>query len=453
MESEIPRRVLSADQIFKTAQSFFKKSASSSLILLSATLIAIIWANSRFDQSYFDLWQMDLTISLGRYHFTQSLLHWIDDGLMTIFFFTVGLEIKREILVGELASPKKALLPVTAALGGMLFPAAIYLIFNYGRPGHEGWGIPMATDIAFSLGAIAVFGRKLPVGLRVFLSAFAIADDLGAVLVIALFYTKQIAWQYLLLDLPVLLAVFVANLLWIRWTPIYAILGLLTWLAILASGVHPTVAGIVIAMFIPARAKYDTDRFVQKVHEITGKFECLEQSCGYTILLNRDHLDAVRDLEMACHEVETPLQRLEHGLYPMVTFFILPLFALANAGLRILDLNIMDTLAHPITLGITMGLLVGKPLGIVVFSYLSAKAGFVSLPDDVRWSHILGAGFLGGIGFTMSLFISTLSFHASDPADYSKLGILIGSLLSAILGLTYLWWVSRAERIRMNMKN
>lgn len=445
-QMDIPRRVLSADQIFKTAQSFFKKTAFSSLLLLFATLVALIWANSRFGQYYFDLWLMELTISLGRYHFTQSLIHWIDDGLMTIFFFTVGLEIKREILVGELASRKKALLPVTAALGGMLFPAAIYLVFNYGRPGQEGWGIPMATDIAFSLGAIAVFGRKLPVGLRVFLSAFAIADDLGAVFVIALFYTKQIVWQYLLMDLPVLLAVFVANLLWIRWTPLYAVLGLVTWFAILASGVHPTVAGIVIAMFIPARAKYDTDRFVQKVHEIMGKFECQEQSCGHTILLNRDHLEAVRDLEMACQEVETPLQRLEHGLYSMVTFFILPLFALANAGLRISDLNMMDTLTHPITLGITLGLVVGKPLGILTFSYLGVRTGLVSLPDGVRWPHILGAGLLGGIGFTMSLFISTLSFHESGPANYSKLGILIGSFLSAILGLAYLWWVSRANR-------
>jgi len=445
MESEIPGRVLSADQIFKAAQSFFKKSASSSLLLLSATFIAIAWANSPFGQSYFDLWKTDFTIALGRYQFTQSLLHWIDDGLMTIFFFTVGLEIKREILVGELSSHKKALLPVTAAFGGMLFPAVIYLILSYGHPGQEGWGIPMATDIAFALGAIAVFGRRLPVGLRVFLSAFAIADDLGAVFVIALFYTKQIAWQYLLMDIPVLLAIFIANLLWIRWMPLYAILGLVTWLAILASGVHPTVAGIVIAMFIPARAKYDTDQFVQKAHEIMGEFECQERSCGHSILLNREHLDAVRDLEMACQEVETPLQRMEHGLYPMVTFLILPLFALANAGLRISSENVMEAFTHPITLGIMLGLFVGKPLGILAFSYLSVRSGLASLPDGVRWSHIFGAGLLGGIGFTMSLFISTLSFQTSELANYSKLGILIGSLLSAILGLAYLWWVSKAK--------
>jgi NhaA family Na+:H+ antiporter len=445
MKSEIPKRVLSADQVFKAAQSFFKKSASSSLLLLSATLIAIAWANSPFGQSYFELWKVDFTLALGRYHFTQSLLHWIDDGLMAIFFFTVGLEIKREILVGELSSRKKALLPVAAAIGGMIIPAAIYLTLNYGHPGQEGWGIPMATDIAFSLGAIAVFGRKLPVGLRVFLSAFAIADDLGAVFVIALFYTKQIAWQYLLMDLPVLLTVFIANLLWIRWTPLYAILGVVTWLAILASGVHPTVAGIVIAMFVPARAKYDTDQFVQKAHEIMEKFECQEQSCGHTILLNRDHLDAVRDLEVTCQEVETPLQRMENGLYPMVTFLILPLFALANAGLRISDQNIFSALSHPVALGITLGLFVGKPLGILAFSYLGVKAGIASLPEGVQWSHVFGVGLLGGIGFTMSLFISTLSFEALDLANYSKLGILIGSLLSAISGITYLWWVSRSR--------
>jgi NhaA family Na+:H+ antiporter len=446
MEPRIPNRVRSADQIFQSTQAFFKRTASSSLLLLLATLVALAWANSRFGDGYFHLWQIDLTISLGRVQLTQSLLHWINDGLMAIFFFTVGLEIKREILVGELASPKKALLPAVAALGGMLIPAAIYLVFNAGTEASRGWGVPMATDIAFSLGAIAVFGKRLPLGIRVFLSAFAIADDLGAVFVIALFYTQEIVVHLLLISLLIVAALAVANLLWIRWAPLYALLGLALWLAILGSGVHATVAGIVVALFIPARARYDTDQFVRKVDEIMDRFQCQEQSCGYTILMNREHLDAVHDLELACEEVETPLQRLEHGLYSLVTFGIIPLFALANAGLRLSDFNLSTAATHPVTLGVTLGLFLGKPLGITVFAYISVRLGMATLPEGVRWPHILGAGMLGGIGFTMSLFISTLSFQASDPANYSKLGILIGSLLSAVLGLTYLWWVSRAER-------
>jgi NhaA family Na+:H+ antiporter len=304
----------------------------------------------------------------------------------------------------------------------------------------------MATDIAFSLGAIAVFGKRLPLGIRVFLSAFAIADDLGAVFVIALFYTQEIVVHLLLISLLIVAALAVANLLWIRWAPLYALLGVGLWLVILGSGIHTTVAGIVVALFIPARARYDTDQFVQKVHRIMDKFECQEQSCGHTILLNRDHLEAVRDLEMACQEVETPLQRLEHDLYSLVTFGIIPLFALANAGLRLSDFNLNAAATHPVTLGVTLGLFLGKPLGITVFSYIGVRLGMATLPEGVRWPHILGAGMLGGIGFTMSLFISTLSFQVSDPANYSKLGILIGSFLSAIVGLAYLWWVSRANR-------
>ncbi len=453
MESTIPNRVRSADQIFQSTQAFFRRTASSSLLLLLATLAALVWANSRFGDGYFHLWHNELTISLGNVQLTRSLLHWMNDGLMAIFFFTVGLEIKREILVGELASPKKALLPAVAALGGMLIPAAIYMAFNARTEASRGWGVPMATDIAFSLGAIAVFGKRLPLGLRVFLSAFAIADDLGAVFVIALFYTQEIVVHLLLISLLIVAGLAVANLLWIRWAPLYALLGVGLWLAILGSGLHATIAGIVVALFIPARARYDTDQFVRKVDEIMDRFQCQEQSCGYTILMNREHLDAVHDLELACQEVETPLQRLEHDLYSLVTFGIIPLFALANAGLRLSDFNLSAAVTHPVTLGVTLGLLLGKPLGITVFSYIGIRLGMATLPEGVRWPHIFGAGMLGGIGFTMSLFISTLSFHTSDLANYSKLGILIGSLLSAILGLIYLWWVSNPPRPRMNTRN
>jgi NhaA family Na+:H+ antiporter len=296
----------------------------------------------------------------------------------------------------------------------------------------------MATDIAFALGAIAVFGRKLPVGLRVFLSAFAIADDLGAVVIIAVFYTKEIVWSYLIICLFFIAGLALANILWIRWTLLYALLGLGIWVAVLGSGVHPTVAGFVVAMFIPAKGKYDTDIFVKKVKEIMDKFQCEEQSCGYSILLDRGHLNAVHSLEVACHEVETPLQRLEHSLHPWIAFLLLPLFAFANAGLSLKGIDLASIVLQPLTLGITLGLFLGKPIGIAIFSFLAVKTGIAVLPADVRWSHIIGAGMLGGIGFTMSLFVSGLSFASPELLNYAKLGILLGSILAAVAGIVFL---------------
>ena len=431
---------LVADYIVRPAESFFKKEASSSILLLMATIIAIAWANSALAPFYNELLHTHITLELGKHQITKSLLHWINDGLMTYFIFVVGLEIKREILVGELSTPKSALLPVVAALGGMLVPGAIYFAINRGTPTASGWGIPMATDIAFALGAIAVFGRKLPVGLRVFLSAFAIADDLGAVVIIAVFYTKEIVWGYLIICLFFVAGLAIANLLWIRWTLLYALLGLGIWIAVLGSGVHPTVAGFVVAMFIPARGKYDTDRFVKKVKEIMDEFRCEEQSCGYSILLDRGHLNAVHALEMACHEVETPLQRLEHSLHPWIAFVLLPLFAFANAGLSLKGIAFTSIEHQPLTLGITLGLFLGKPVGIYLFSLLAVKTGIAVLPAEVRWPHIIGAGLLGGIGFTMSLFVSGLSFASPVLLNFAKLGILLGSILSALTGIAFLAW-------------
>ena len=429
-------------EVFRPAYSFFnkffKREASSSILLLAATIVALVWANSILAHSYQELWHTEVSFGFGKFHLIKSLHHWINDGLMTFFFFTVGLEIKRELLVGALASRKKALLPVIGAIGGMLVPGIIYFAFNHGTETAAGWGIPMATDIAFALGAIAIFGRRLPIELRVFLTAFAIADDLGAVFVIALFYTKEIVWHYLLICIVLALGLAVANLLWIRWTLLYGLLALGIWFSVLGSGIHPTVAGIIVAMLIPARAKYDTDQFVKKVDEIMTGFKCGEQSCGYTILLNRDHLNSVHALEMACHDVETPLQQLEHGLHPWVVYVVLPLFALANAGLSLKGMNLTAVAIHPLTVGITLGLFLGKPLGVTIFSFLAVKTGLASLPNGVRWSHIAGAGMLGGIGFTMSLFVSSLSFSSPVFLDYSKLGILMGSLLSAAAGVSFL---------------
>jgi NhaA family Na+:H+ antiporter len=435
-------RQLVADQILRPAQQFFDTEASSSILLIAATAIALFWVNSSIGETYHSFWHTEISFTFGHFHISKTLLHWVNDGLMSLFFFTVGLEIKREILVGELATPKKALLPVIAALGGMIVPGLIYAAINAGSPTIHGWGIPVATDIAFALGAVAVFGRKLPVGLRIFLAAFAIADDLGAVVIIAIFYTKEIVWSNLIISLFLIFGLAVANFFWIRQTLIYAILGLAVWFFVLGSGVHPTIAGVIVSLFVPARGRYDTDNFLQNVKKITEKFECEEQSCGYSILLNQEHMYAVQALELACHDVETPLQRLMHALHPWVAFLILPLFAMGNTGLIFRGIVFSEAVSNPVILGIIFGLVVGKPIGILLFSYLSVKTGIASLPQEVRWSHIFGGAMLGGIGFTMSLFLSELSFSDPHIIDYARIAILAGSVLSAAIGMSYLGFIS-----------
>ena len=444
----VSTRQLVADQILKPTQQFFRKEAASSILLIAATIIALIWVNSDVGETYHRFWHTKISFTFAHFHISKTLLHWVNDGLMSLFFFTVGLEIKREILVGELATPKKALLPVIAALGGMIVPGLIYAAINIGLPTIHGWGIPVATDIAFALGAVAVFGRRLPVGLRIFLAAFAIADDLGAVVIIAIFYTKEIVWSNLIISLFLILGLAVANFFWIRQTLIYAILGLAVWFFVLGSGVHPTIAGVIVSLFVPARGRYDTDNFLQNVKKITEKFECEEQSCGYSILLNQEHLYAVQALELACHDVETPLQRLMHALHPWVAFVILPLFALGNTGLVFRGIVFSEMVSNPVILGVIFGLVVGKPIGIMLFSYISVKSGMASLPQQVRWSHILGGAMLGGIGFTMSLFLSELSFSDPHIIDYARFAILAGSILSAVFGMSFLGFFTSSDSDR-----
>ncbi|MBC2715785.1 MAG: Na+/H+ antiporter NhaA [Desulfobacteraceae bacterium] len=425
-------------QIVKPAQRFFRKEAASSLLLLAATITALIWANFSVFEFYHHIWHTEIGFTIGQTTITKSLIHWINDGLMALFFFTVGLEIKRELLVGELSLPQKALFPVAAAVGGMLVPGIIFALINFNTPSAGGWAIPMATDIAFAMGAIAIFGKKLPMGLRVFLAAFAIADDLGAVFIIALFYTKEIVFSNIVICGILVLMLALANFLWIRWTIVYAVLGLLIWIAVLGSGLHPTIAGIIVSMFIPAQGKYDTDLFVQKARQRLDAFECAESSCGFSILLNEDHLNAVQRLELDCHNVETPLQRMLHALHPWVAFLILPVFALGNAGLSFHDVNFSEAMTHPLTLGIILGLFLGKPIGITLFSYLAVKTRIAVLPQGIHWQHIIGASMFGGIGFTMSLFVSGLSFTDPGLINYSKFAILAGSVISAAAGIIFL---------------
>ncbi len=417
-------------------QKFFKKAVRGSFPLFGAAFLAFLWANLHYS-SYHSLWHTDLSISAGPFQFSKSLIHWIDEALMAIFFFTVGLEIKREVLVGELASFKKAILPVAAAIGGMLVPAGIYAVFNYNTAAEAGWGIPMATDIAFSLAVLAILGSKIPLGLKIFLSAFAIADDLGAVLVIAIFYTGSIDWYYFYIAVLFIVGLAAANTLWIRHPLVYGILGVGLWLSVLGSGIHATVAGVLVAMFIPAKAKYDTRTFINKIKTYLDGFEC-DEECGYTILENKEHQNVIHNIELACTQTETPLQRFMYTLHAWVAFLILPLFALANSGISLKGIDFLQSFSHPVTLGIFFGLILGKPAGIMFFTFLAVKLLHIPLIGGISWRHLLGASILGGIGFTMSLFISGLSFSSPEFTELSKLGIFSASIIAGILGLAVL---------------
>ncbi|MFH1217155.1 MAG: Na+/H+ antiporter NhaA [Pseudomonadota bacterium] len=445
LQKAMPLKTIPLYYIISPFQRFFKKLATGGFILFCTTVVAMFWANFHLE-GYQHLWHMPLSISLGNLSFTKSVLHWIDEALMTLFFFVVGLEIKREILIGELSSARKALLPVAGALGGMMMPALIYTAINGNSDAAHGWGIPMATDIAFALAVLSFLSRRIPFGVRIFLSALAIADDIGAVLIIALFYTSTIHWAYLGFAAFLLVCLACANLLWIRHTLIYALLGLGIWWAFLGAGIHATAAGVIVALFIPARGKYDTDTFVKKVEAFLARFDCRDGKCGHTILLNQPHLNAVQAIELACHNTETPLQRLEHGLSAWISYLIVPLFALANAGVAIRADSLADTMQHHATMGVILALVIGKPAGITLFTFLASKLLKAPLSGGVTWLHIIGAGMLGGIGFTMSIFISGLSFQSTELIDMTKIGIIIGSLISAILGIGILLFADALTR-------
>jgi NhaA family Na+:H+ antiporter len=411
---------------------FARIEASGSILLMVATVASLAWANSRWSELYFSVWESKAVIGVGAISLEKPLLAWINDALMALFFLVIGLEIKRELLVGPLADRRRAALPIAAAFGGMLLPAAAYAALNVGTPSARGWGIPMATDIAFALGILAVLRDRIPLGLKVFLAALAIADDLGAVLIIALFYTAKIGWLYLGIGGAFFGCLIAANAVGVRQSVVYGLLGFGLWVCFLKSGVHATVAGILLAATIPARARIDVDEFL---HAGTGLLSQFRWAGGHGEgpFFSRERQAAVYALERACESVETPLQRLERRLHPWVTFAVLPLFALANAGVK-LGGDIGSALSSPEALGVACGLLLGKPIGIVALSWLAVRIGLAALPAGVTWAHIWGAGFLAGIGFTMSLFIASLAFGQSPTLTMAKTGILVGSLASGVVG-------------------
>ncbi len=411
---------------------FVHSEVTGGVVLLACTVVALVWANSPWAAAYFALVHTKLALVFGTFTFALSLQHWINDGLMVAFFFVVGLEIKRELSVGHLSSVRQAALPVAAALGGMVVPAAIYLSFNTGGPGARGWGVPMATDIAFALGILALLGSRVPTGLKVFLTALAIADDLGAVLVIALFYTEQIRWDALGAALFFLLLVALAVRSGLRRPVLYALPILGVWVSVFASGVHATVAGILVAMVVPVRPRLAPVAFLGTV---SATLEAL-RTAGLTrdsVLADEAQLDALVTLDDAATDMRPPGLTLERFFHPIQAFLILPLFAFFNAGVDLTGRG-RDALVEPVTLGVIVGLVLGKLLGIGLSSWLAVRSGYTSLPEGVTGLQIAGVALLGGVGFTMSLFVSELAFDAEALLDAAKLGILVASATAGVCG-------------------
>jgi len=428
--SPIQRIVRSLTNPFRQ---FIELEESSGIILLLCSVLALVLANSQWQESFVHFWEEHFSLAFGTFRLEKSLEHWINDGLMAIFFLLVGLEIKQEVMEGELSNLKKALLPIMAAVGGMIVPALIFAFFNRGSVTSSGWAIPMATDIAFSLAILSLLGNRVPASLKVFLAALAIVDDLGAVLVIAFFYTEEIHLLYLLGAASIFVFLMLLNLLKFRQLGVYVILGVVMWFCMLESGVHATIAGVLLAFTIPFRTRpagrpqllLTLDKQLEVIREDIKQNEQIRPR------------DISEELEAISLQMSSPAQRLERNLHSYVAFLIMPVFALANAGV-VIDANILNHVWQPISAGVFLGLFLGKPLGIALFSWLSVRLKMASLPQGVSWRHIIGVGFLGGIGFTMSIFITLLAFADASLHSLSKLSIVVASLASGIVGYFFL---------------
>jgi NhaA family Na+:H+ antiporter len=422
------------DRFVRPFRQFAALESSGGLLLISCIIVALLWANSPWSASYFHLWHIPLTFGFAGRTYAEPLHFWINDALMAVFFLVVGLEMKRELLIGELASWQRAALPVAAAIGGMALPALIYFAFNRSGPGAAGWGIPMATDIAFALGILTLLGKRAPPSLRVFLAALAIADDLGAVLVIALFYTETISGISLAIAAAFFVFLIILNRAGARHPLWYFIPGLGLWLAFLESGIHPTVAGVLLATTIPARTPIDGKAFLHGIEGILQTFGRSDIS-GKFINADANKHAALQALEKHCEQAESPMLRFEHALAPWITYLIMPVFALANAGVTFGEVS-FRALGNPVSLGIIGGLVLGKPIGIFLFCLLVTQLKWAALPNGVNWRHILGVGCLAGIGFTMSLFVANLAFVEGTALE--TLAILVASLVSGLAGAVIL---------------
>jgi NhaA family Na+:H+ antiporter len=408
-----------ARRLARPVQRFLHVEAAGGLVLLAATIVALLWANSPWKGSYHDLWDTVLSIDFGGHLVEEDLRHWVNDGLMALFFFVVGLEIKQELVGGHLSKVRDALLPAIAALGGMVVPAVIYAAINAGGAGAQGWGIPMATDIAFAVGVLALFGSRVPQGLKVLLLALAIVDDIGAIVVIAIFYSDELQLAWLLAAVGGLALVVVLRAVRVWYLPVYVVVGVAVWFATLESGVHATIAGVALGLLTPARALLpDT------------------QAAAIADRLSDDHdvtVDEIRDVSFRLRESASVAERLQDLLHPWTSYVVIPLFALANAGIDLSGGIVGDAARSPVTAGVVVGLVVGKFVGIGGAAFLAVRLRWSVLPDDVTARQVAGVAALGGIGFTVSLFISGLAFEG-PLADDAKIGVLLASAIAAIVG-------------------
>jgi NhaA family Na+:H+ antiporter len=413
-----------ARSVARPVNRFLHIEASGGLLLVAAALVALVWANSPWAASYRDLWTTDLTVDLGGHLITEDLRHWINDGLMTLFFFVIGLEIKDELTHGHLAKPRDAAVPAAGALGGMVVPALVYLAFNLGGNGAQGWGIPMATDVAFAVGVLALLGDHIPAELKVLLLALAIVDDIGAIIVIAAFYSDGLQGDWLAASGAGLLLVAVLRRAGVRYLPVYAVLGAGIWLATFESGVHATIAGVALGLLAPARPflpELDADRIAD------------ELSADHAVTATE-----VRDISFRLRESIPITERLQNLLHPWTSYVIVPLFALANAGVALSVDGLRDAAMSPVTLGVTVGLVLGKLAGVAGAIALAVRLGIGRLPDGVTGRHIAGMAAIAGIGFTVSIFVTGLAFDDPNLADQATIGVLAASVLAAAIGTTIL---------------
>jgi NhaA family Na+:H+ antiporter len=424
----IQKKTLSPFQKFVRIESF------SGILLLAATLIALVWANSIFSESYQSIWQYKLGFAMDHFELSKPLILWINDGLMAIFFFLIGLEIKREFLIGELNSAKKMAFPLFGALGGMLVPVIFFLFLNNNPETSKAWGIPMATDIAFSLAILKVLGKRVPLSLKIFLTAFAIVDDIGAVLVIAVFYSNSINYELLLLAFGLLAVLYFLSFRGFYSKFLLLVFGAIIWLLFLKSGIHPTIAGILLAFSVPVRQKIDTPSFITMLEKITNSIKI--SIVTEKPVLCKEQIEQIDYLEDWIEKYQSPLQHLEHKLHGWVAYFIIPLFALANAGVLLSSSTDLDS---SLVTNIILCLVFGNSIGISSVILFADKIKLIEIPKEISKRQIVGVSFLAGIGFTMAIFIASLAFETNPIfIDSAKIGILVGSLISAILGYTIL---------------
>ena len=427
--TRLPKELL--DRLTKPFARFLAIEAAAGAILLLFTVAALVLSNSPWAHSFLSAWETQIGFQVGAWELARSLRDWINDGLMTLFFFLVSLELKRELVLGELRNPRMAALSISAALGGMLVPAALYLMIQAGQPGQHGWGTVMATDTAFVIGCLALLGSRIPQKLRVFMLSLAIVDDIGAILIVAIGYSSHIAWHALALAALGIAVVRAMAAFGFRGFPLYFLMGAFIWVAVDASGIHATVTGVILGLMTPARRWVSDDRLYAILKQVIAH-PVSDEGSGDT--KDRETLQVA---EIAARETLSPVERLEIALHPWVGFVIMPLFALANAGVPIS----MDNLGGPVTIAIFVGFVVGKPVGVLSFSWLAVRSGIAMRPPELSWGSLAGGGMLAGIGFTMALFIANLAFSESLIGS-AKLGILLASVVSAVAGLALLTWAT-----------